>query len=115
MVGVSCLIVIADMAARTGIRGVSIIAVVADITIIRNGGMGSRERIKTVVVEGRRNPGRFAVAGGAVRGKLLRDVVGIGCLVVIPDMTARAGIRGVIIISVMAGGAVIGNGGMRAV
>ena len=85
------------------------------ITIIRDGGVRSRERIKTIVVEVSRNPGRFAVAAGAVRGKLLRDVVGVGCLVVIADMASHAGIRGVIVVPVMASGAVIGYDGMRAV
>ncbi len=115
VVRIGTLGIIRRMAACAGVRRVGVIAVVADITIIRDGGVRSRERIKTIVVEGSRNPGRFAVANGAVCGELLRDVVGIGCLVVIADMAARTGIWGVIVIPVMAGSAVIGNGGMRTV
>ena len=115
VVRVGALVVIRRMAACAGVRRVCIIAVVTNITIIRDGGMRSRERIKTIVVQCRRYPGRFAVAAGAVRRELLGGVVGVGCLVVIADMATRAGIRGVIVIPIVAGDAVIGNGGMRAV
>ncbi len=55
------------------------------------------------------------MAGSAVGGELRRLVVGIGGLVVIVDMTAGAGIGGVDIISVVAGIAIIGNGGVGAI
>ena len=109
------LVVFRLVATDAGIWGIIIVSVMAGIAIVGNGSVGTVQGIKTVVVEGRRYPGRFAVAAGAVCGQLLRDVVGVGRLVVIADMASRAGIRGVIIIPVMAGCAVIGNGGMRAV
>jgi len=109
------LVVFRLVAADAGIWGIIIVSVVTGIAIVGNGSVGPVQGIKTVVVEGRRYPGRFAVAAGAVCGQLLRGVVGVGRLVVFADMAAHTGIRGVIVIPVMASGAVIGNDGMRAV
>ncbi len=115
MVWIRACVVIRRMATRAGIRRVHVIAVVTDITIIRDGSMRPRKRIKTIVVKCRRYPGCFAVTSGAIRRELLGDVVGISRLVVIRCMAACAGVRRRIVISVVAGGAIVRNGGMRAV
>lgn len=54
------------------------------------------------------------MATGAIRRELCGFMVGIGGLVIIVDMTACTGVWGVVVVAFMAGGARIGNAGMRA-
>ena len=68
-----------------------------------------------VVVESRRYPGVFAVTIGAVGRKIQRHVTGVGGSIVIGSMAADAGIGSIVVIAVVAFGAVGGNSGMRAV
>ena len=67
------------------------------------------------MIKGSRHPGRFAVATGAIRWELCRGMVGVGRLIIVADMTAGTGIWRAVVIAVVAGGAIIGNSGMRAV
>ncbi len=69
--------------------------------------------ILPVVVEGGRRPARLIMATGAIRRELSRLVVGIGRLVVVRIVAPETGIRRIVIITVVAGGAVVGNGGVR--
>lgn len=70
-------------------------------------------KIHLVVIKGSRRPGRFAVAAGAVGRKLCGFMVGIGGLVIVGNMAAGAGIWRVGVITVVAGGAVVGYSCMR--
>ena len=115
VVGIVCLVVIGRMAAGAGIRCVVVVAVVANIAVVRDGGVRSGQRVKTIVVHGRWHPCRFAVAGSAVRRELLCNVVGIGRLVVIGRMASRAGVRRVVVVAVVTGSAVVGNHRVRSV
>lgn len=71
--------------------------------------------IHIVVVKCGGRPGVFAVAVLARSRELSSDVVRVVGCVVVGGMTAKAGIRGVDIISVVALGTVIGYGRMGAV
>ena len=115
MARVGGLVVVGDVAAGAGIGRVVVIAVVAGSAIIGNGCVRSGQRVKTAVIESRRYPGRFGMAGGAIRRELRRHVVGIGGLVVVGDVTAGAGVRRVVVIAVVAGSAIIRYARMRAV
>ena len=109
------MIVVVNMTASASVRCVGIVPVVAGGAIVRNGGMRAVQRVKTVMVQRRRRPGGFAVASGAIGWELLGDVVRISRLVIIGRMAACAGVRRRIVIAVVAGGAIVRNGGMRAV
>ena len=54
----------------------------------------------------------MGMAGGAVSGKLSRQVVWVGGLVVVRDMATCTGIGGVGIASLVAGGTIISDSGM---
>ena len=115
MVRIGGLVVIRRMTARTSIRRVGIVAVMAGVAILGNRGVRAIQRIKTIVVECRRHPGSLIVAALAIGREFRRRVVRIGRLVVIRRMTARTGVRRVGVIAFMAGGALVGNGRMRTV
>ena len=68
-----------------------------------------------VVVECRRHPARFRMAGLAVCGKLERRMAGVRRLGIICRMAAEAGVRGIVVIAVVAGGTVVGNGCVRTI
>lgn len=53
------------------------------------------------------------MTGCAIGRELLTCVVGIGCLVIIANMTSCAGIGRIVVIAVVAFGAIVCNGGMR--
>ena len=52
------------------------------------------------------------MARGAIRGKLLRDVIGIRCTAIVGGVTAIAGIGRCVIITVVASSTIIGNSGV---
>lgn len=62
-----------------------------------------------VVVKGGRRPGRFTVAAGAVGRELRGFMVGIGGLIIVGHMAAGAGIGRVVVITVVAGRAIVGD------
>lgn len=66
-------------------------------------------KMLAVVVESRRHPGIFPVAIGAIGRKIQGYVVGVVGIVVIVGMATRAGIGGVVVIAVVAGGAFVGD------
>lgn len=112
---VGALVIIGRMTTIAGIRGIVVIAVVTGVAIIRNRNMCSCKRINDIVIESRRHPGCFVVASRTVGGELRCRVVGIRGIVIIGGVAAVAGVGRVVIIPVVAGGAVIRNGGVRAV
>lgn len=108
-------IVIGLVATRTSVRSSSIIAVMASFAIVGDWDMRADERINSTVVKSRRRPGAFTMATFAVRGELSSGMVGVGGCIVIAQMAAHAGIRGIGVIAVVAGIAVVGNRDMRPV
>ena len=112
MAGVVRLVIIAGMAPVTGIGGVGVIAVVAGIAIICDGNVGAPDRIDGIVVESGGNPGCFGMAGCAIRRELYCGMVGVGCLIVIISVATEAGVRGVVVIAVVAGYAIVCDGRM---
>lgn len=62
-----------------------------------------------IVVEVCRRPCRFGMADPAVGWELSGGMAGIGGLVIVIRMTAITGVQGIVVISVVAGRAVIGD------
>ena len=108
VIRIGTLVVIRQMATLAGVRRVVVVAVdMAGIAIIGDRRMGAGQRIKTVVIKCRRHPRCLTVTSGAVCGKLSRFVVGIGRLIVVGDMAARAGVRRVVVVAVVTGRTII--------
>ena len=102
VIRIAALVVIRQMATLAGIRRVVVVAVnMAGIAIIGDRRVRTSQWVKTIVVKRRRYPRRLAVTSGTVCGELSRLVVGIGRLIVVVDMTARAGVRRVVVIAVV--------------
>jgi len=112
MVRIGCLVIIGLVTSFAGIRRVVVIAVVASCTIIGNIDVCSGERVNIAMVESRWRPAVFIVANRAIRRELQGNVVRVGRLIVIVFVAAVAGIRRVVVISVVAGCTVVGNVGM---
>ena len=70
--------------------------------------------IHAIVIEGGWGPGRFSMAALAIRRELRRCMVRVRRLVVITGMAAKAGIRRIVIIPVVAGITIIRYGRMSA-
>ena len=68
-----------------------------------------------IVIEGSRYPCIFSMTSGAIRRKLCAQVIRIFGIIIFCSMAAKTGIWGVVIIPVMAGGAVISYHGMRSI
>ena len=83
VIGIHTLTIIFRMAARTGVRGVGIIALVTGITIIGNRNMCSRKWIEAVVIKGGWSPGILSMTAFAIGWELRCGVVRIIGLVVI--------------------------------
>lgn len=115
VIGVCGAIIIRSMATGTGIGRVDIIPLVTGITVHRNIGVCSVQRIKTVMVKGGGSPGRFCVAGSTIGRELRSHVVGISGAIVIRSVTTGTGIGGSVVIAVMAGCAIICDACVRSV
>ncbi len=110
VVRVQALVEIRRVAARTvGGRGRVVAADVAGRTVVGYRNMLARERPNRVVVKRGRHPSRLRVAGRAVRGELVRHVVRVGHGVEVRGVAARASVRRVHIVPVVASGAVVRN------
>ena len=70
--------------------------------------------ILSVMVEGRRGPCILVMTGGTIRWELGSGVVGVGGLIIVGQMASHTGTWGGVIIPVVTGGTVVGNGGMSA-
>ena len=68
-----------------------------------------------VVVKGGRHPGRFAMATGTISRKLRGYVVGVASIVVVCQVAAYTGVGRIVVIAVVTGSTIIGNGRMRAI
>ncbi len=69
--------------------------------------------VLAIVVESRRIPGVLRVTRGAIGRELGRQVVGVARLRIIEGMASVTGIGRIVVIAVMAGGTVRGNGCVR--
>ena len=107
------LVIIIEVAANAGIGSTVVVVVVAIIAVAYRC-MGTFQNIIIVMIrEQCRIPSRIgSVAGGAFSRQIQGCVAGICGLVVVTGMTATAGIRGGIVVPVMASCTVIGNNGM---
>ena len=108
-------VVISLVATHTGIRRVGIVAADMAVGAVGYAGVRTGERPDGIVIESRRRPCIFIVALGAIGGELVVYVVGVGRGIEIGLVTAGTGIGGVVVIAVVAGRAVIGNGSVRTV
>lgn len=115
VVRIGTAIIIRCVTASTGVWGIVVIPIVAGIAIISDRGVGPGQRVERIMVEGGRYPGRFSVAILASGRELVRSVVRIQGAVVIRLVTTDTSIRRVIIIPIMANGAIIRNGSVRSV
>ena len=115
VVGVTGLVEISAMAARTGVGRVVVVTVMTGSTLISNHCMPARKWVKVVMIETRGNPRVFRVAILTVGRELRSFVVRIGGSIVVGQVTANTGIGRVVVIAIMTGSAVVGNGGMRSV
>ncbi len=115
MVRVQALVVIRRMAARTGVRGIGVIAVVAGDTVIRDRHVRSSEGIDCLVIKRRRRPGCFRVASRAIGRELIGGVVGVCGLVELRRMATGAGVRRIVVITVVAGCAIVSDGRVRTI
>ena len=71
---------------------------------------GQREVGGIVVKVVGRYPGRFGVTPGTIGRELQGGVIRIGGVTVVLCMATEAGIRRIVVVSIMASGAVIGDG-----
>jgi hypothetical protein len=113
MVRIGRLVVVVDVAALACVGRIVVIPIVTGITIVGNDYVGSCQRIKIIVVKSGRHPCRFGVAILAISRKLVGQVVRVGRLVVVVCVAAETRIRGVIVVAVVAGRTIVGDGGVR--
>lgn len=113
MAWVGTAVVVGCVAGIAGIGGIGIIALMALVAIAGNRYMGTGEGKYGVVVESRGCPRRFRVAYGTIGRELLCGVVWVGCLVIIGVVATVTGIGGIVVIPVVASGAIVGDGRVR--
>ena len=100
------------MTAITGVRRIRIISTdMTGDTVILDRYVRTGKRIETVI-KGRWDPGRFRVTGLTVRRELCRLVIRIRRIIVISLVTTNTSSRRIVVIPVMAGRTVVGDGGM---
>lgn len=109
MIWIGGLVKIRRMAARASVGRIGVIPLVTSIAVVRNSHVRPGKGINGIVVKCGRRPSRFAVAGGAIGWELSRCVVRVGCRVIIRCMATCTGIRGGIVIPVMAGSTIVRN------
>ena len=100
------------MTTITGVRRIRIISTdMTGDTVILDRYVRTGKRIETVI-KGRWYPGRFRVTGLTVRWKLRRLVIRIRRVIVISLVTTNTSSWRIVVIPVMAGRTIIGDGGM---
>lgn len=115
VIRVGRLVEVLSMTAFAGVRRISVTAPVAGETIIADEVVSAGERIIIIVIECGRDPGGFRMAVDAFAWILLGFVIGVAGLVVIVQMTSHAGVGRVVVVSVMASGAIGRNQLVRAI
>lgn len=112
MVRVVGLVVVIRVATKTGVWSIVVISIMTGITVIGNSRVCADNRIETIVIKSRWNPGILRMAALAIRWELRRCVVWIRRLIVSRSVTTKAGIWRIVVISVVAGDTLIGNDGV---
>lgn len=115
VVGICRGIVIGLVAPIAGVRRICIVTIMANITIVRNSKVGTGKWIDGAVIECRRHPGRLRMADRTIGWELLGLVIGVGRLVIIREVATNTSGWRIIVIAVVAGDAVVGNGSVRAI
>jgi len=115
MVWVGCCVVVVRMTSGAGVRRIGIIAVVTSVTVVCNRDMSARHDEVLVVIEGTWCPTAFTVAGGAIRWEVGGSVVWIGGTVVVIQVASDTGVRRIVVITVVAGRTVVGDGSVSAI
>ena len=108
-------IIIRLVTAHAGIRRIVVIAVVTSSAIIRDPGVCPKQGVRTVVDRegGRRPAWSRSMAHRAIRRDHQRHVIWIQTRVVIGGVTARTGVRRIVVIAVVAGIAIVFNRNVR--
>ena len=109
VIGVQTGIVIRGVATFAGIGRIVVVPMVAGVAIVGNGNMRASKWVNRVMVKGRGHPSCFGMAEGAIRRELYQGVVWIACSVIIGLMATYAGIRGVVVVPVVAYRTVVRN------
>jgi len=105
------------MTAFTCVRRVVVIAVVARRTVVRDNGMSAIEHIIVIVVRKRsRVPTRIScMTGGAICRKCQVNVIRVGGLVIVVNVTTVASVWCVVVISIVTSRTIVRNNGMSAI
>ena len=109
VIRVGCVVVVVSVAACTGIGRIAVVALVT--VIATDTGMRSHYQIERVI-QCSRSPCSLIVAVCAVHRKLLCHVIWVCCGIKVVGMAAGTGVGGIIVVSVMTGSAVVGDGRM---
>lgn len=100
------------MTSGTGIRGSFCIPVMAGGTVCGDGCMCAGEGVESSVVEGRGSPCLLIVAGGTISRKVKLGVAWFTSLLIIRSVASCASVWGVVVVALVAGGAIISDSGM---
>ena len=115
MARIGAVIVFWGMAGITSIGRIGIIALVAPVAVVGDGQVCAGEGEHGVMVKSGGCPSRLRMAQGAIGRELLRGVVGVGGLVIIGAVATVAGVWGVVIVPLVASGAIAGDVGVGAI
>ena len=115
VVGFGCIIVVRLMTTHTGIRRIAKITVMATGAIIGYQCVCAIEGVERVVVKRRWRPAILRMAGHTIRGKIAGGMVRIGRCIVIIQVAAGTGIRRIVVIAIVAGRTVVGDGSVSAI
>ena len=110
MIRIQGLIEVLRMACRTLRRGTGVTISMTAGAIHINVRSGQREVGGIVVKVVGRYPGRFGVTPGTIGRELQGGVIRIGSVTVVLGMATETSIRRIVVVSIMASGAVIGDG-----
>ena len=108
-------VVVVRMTSGAGVWRIGVVAVMTSVTVVCNRDMSARHDEVLVVIEGTWCPTAFTVASRAIRWEVGCCVVRIRSCVVVIQVTADTGIRRIVVIAVVAGGTVVGDGSVSAI
>lgn len=109
MIWVQAGIVIRGVTTFAGIGRIVVVPMVAGVAIVGNGNVGASKWVNRVMVKSRGHPSCFGMAECTICWKLHQGVVWVACSVIIGLMATHAGIRGVVVVPVVAYRTVVCN------
>ena len=115
VVRIGCLVVIVGMAPGAVVRSIGVISVVTCRAVRSNSRVRTRERVVRIVIKGGGGPGCLRMTRCTVGWKLLHGMVGLLGLVVVVRVTTRTGVGRGVVVAVVAGGTIVGYGGVSPV